>query len=100
MAILLMLRVAPPVFVRVTGVVAVEPVPCVPKFILVVLSVTPGGATEPLMDWNAARSAPQTSEDPRVAVAEAVPANGWIWSSTASFVFGAAGAVSSILYPL
>src|ERR1700682_4496132 len=49
---------------------------------------------------NAARPAPQRSDEPRVAAAETVPAVACVTSSTIKAVEGAAETASSIVYPL
>src|SRR5258708_2708225 len=50
-----------------------------------------------LADLNAAKAAPQLLDTPKDALAEAVPAAAWIWSSAISFVFGSTGTLSSIM---
>jgi len=56
-----------------------------------------GGGGPPLADLNAARAAIQISDALIDALADVVPADVWIMSSTISFVLGGAGTVSSIL---
>jgi hypothetical protein len=89
-------------------------VPCVaPKFVPVIVTGVPAvpdvklrldmlGAVPPppLAARNAARTAPQVSDEPSVALADAVPAETWIRSSTINFELGSAGALSSVVKPL
>src|SRR6266404_1849162 len=88
-------------------------VPCVdPKFAPVTVTDVPttpdvglrlkmlGAVPPPLAALNAANTAPHGSDEARVALAEAVPADVCNLSSAISLVFGSAGTCSSISTPL
>jgi len=88
-------------------------VPCVdPKFSPVTVTDVPtapdvglrlkmlGAVPPPLAALNAANTAPHGSDEARVALAEAVPADVCNLSSAISLVFGSAGTCSSISTPL
>ena len=60
-------------------------------------TLTEIGSAVPLMERKAAMPAPQLSEPPRDALADAVPAVVCNWSSTISLVFGGAGEDSSMV---
>ena len=75
---------------------------CVPDpvWVLAVVGETltaMGGGGPPLADRNAAKPAAQISDTLSDALADAVPAEAWIISSTISFAFGCDGTASSIL---
>ena len=55
-----------------------------------------GGAVPPI-ERNAARAAPQPSDGEIVAVAETVPGDDWIWSSTMSLAPVEEGTYSSMM---
>ena len=76
--------------------VMVTAVPIGPEVLLRLVIVGPVPPLPAPDGLNAAKSAPQTSEELRDAVADAVPGATCIWSSASSFVFGAAGTRSSV----
>ena len=77
----------------------VTAVPAAPDvgFRLVMLGAVP---PPPVPARNAASTAPQMSEVFNVPLADTGPAADWMRSSTANFVFGAAGTRSWMMYPL
>jgi hypothetical protein len=89
-------------------------VPCVvPKFVPVIVTDVPTGPDVgdrlvmlgPVLPpapaaRNAAKAAPQVSDPPSEALADAVPAIACTPSSASNFVFGAPGTLSSLAYPL